>query len=470
MELLLKPVAERPEYVGLWFLSLGILALMAGMLFGTIGGFQFLFPEFLQELSFVKSRPLHVSLAVAWIFLAAVGSIYYYLPNHCGLRLFFPVAARWHFWIFLLTGIAILSSYVAGQFGGREYWEFPAALSIPIFASWILFGVIYFRTVLKRFEPWPVYFWMWGTGIVFFFLTYAESYLWLIPYFREDMIRELSVQWKSYGALVGSWNMLVYGTAIFVAEKISGERKIALSKLAFGMYFLGLTNLLFGWSHHIYLLPSAPWIRHFGYIISMTELLILGKIIWDWRDSLTDLQKHHYCVAYRFLFAANIWVFLNLILALLISVPAFNIITHGTHITVAHSMGSTIGINTMILLSSVFLVIRLEYKEEAPAGSSKPVMTGFWLANGCLLVFWVALILAGFTKGFYDGPSFQNMMQTIRPHLLVFVGSGVGVMLGLWLVLLPALRLILNLVSTRERHATVTGNPLERRLNMPRSS
>ncbi len=465
MALSSKPVAERPNHVGLWFLSLGVLALMAGMLFGTIGGFQFLYPEFLQELPFVKSRPLHVSLAVAWIFLVAVGGIYYYLPNHCGLRLFAPSAARWHFWIALLTGIAILGSYVAGRFGGREYWEFPAALSIPIFASWILFGVIYFRTVLKRSEPWPVYFWMWGTGIFFFFLTYAESYLWLIPYFREDTIRELSVQWKSYGALVGSWNMLVYGTAIFVAEKISGERKLALSKLAFGMYFLGLTNLLFGWSHHIYLLPSAPWIRHLGYIISMTELLILGKIIWDWRASLTDLQKHRYCVAYRFLFAADIWVFLNLILALLISVPAFNIVTHGTHITVAHSMGSTIGINTMILLSSIFLVIRLDYEEEAPAGCSKLVTTGFWLANGCLLVFWVALILAGIAKGFYDGPSFQDMMQTIRPYLLVFVCSGVGTMLGLWLVSWPALRLILNLLLLGKRPDRDCSHPLVRPLS-----
>ena len=36
-------------------------------------------------------------------------------------------------------------------------------------------------------------------------------------------------------------------------------------------------------------------------------------------------------------------------------------------------------LQTMILLPSVFLVIRLEYEEEAPAGCSKPVMTGFWL-------------------------------------------------------------------------------------------
>ena len=105
------------------------------------------------------------------------------------------------------------------------------------------------------------------------------------------MVRELSVQWKAYGALVGSWNMLVYGTAIFVAVKVSGDETLAVSKMAFGLYFLGLTNLIFGWAHHIYLVPSAPWIRHLSYLVSMTELFVLGKIIWDWRASVTYLSQ-----------------------------------------------------------------------------------------------------------------------------------------------------------------------------------
>lgn len=63
---------------------------------------------------------------------------------------------------------------------------------------------------------------MWGTGIVFFFITYAESHLYPIPYFRENMVREIMVQWKSYGSLTGSWNMLVYSTHITVAFTVSG--------------------------------------------------------------------------------------------------------------------------------------------------------------------------------------------------------------------------------------------------------
>lgn len=434
--------ANGSSVTGLRFMRLGMLALSAGMLFGVIGGFQFLFPEFLREFLFTKTRPLHVSLVVSWIFLVAIGGIYFYLPRQCGYRLWSLRSANAHFWLFVVTGVAILASYLSGKFGGREYFEFPPVLSIPIFISWILFGVNYYMTLRQEKEPWPVYYWMWGTGILFFFITYTEAHLWLIPYFRETMVRELMVQWKSYGALTGSWNMLVYGTALYLATRIAGNGDYARSKMAFGLYFLGLFNLMFGWAHHAYAVPSASWIRTFAYIVSMTEMFIFGKIIWDWRASLEDWQKNRHCNAYRFLFAADIWVFINLGLALIISVPALNLITHGTHITVAHAMGSTIGINTMILLASIFFVIREELPAEMHARSSVSIRTGFWIANVSLAVFFTALILAGIGKGLSNAASFQEMMLSIRPFLVVFTLSGVTLMLGLWIVLGHAYRLM----------------------------
>jgi nitric oxide reductase subunit B len=446
------------DNIGLRFILLGMLALGGGLVFGTIGAFQFLYPGFLEQVPFFKSRPLHVSLVVAWIFLTAVGGIYYYLPRHCGLKLFSAALARLHFWLFLVTGLAILGSYFAGRFGGREYWEFPVVLSVPIFASWILFGINYFRTVIRKHDTWPVYLWMWGTGCIFFFLTFSEAYLWLFPYFRETFVRDITVQWKAYGALVGSWNMLVYGTAIFVMTRVSGDDKPARSRLAFALYFLGFTNLLFGWSHHHYPIPNATLIRNVGYIVSMSELLLLGKIIWDWRRTLSTHQKYQHQLAYRFLAASEWWIFINLILALIISVPAANLITHGTHITVAHSMGSTIGINTMILLASVFCIIENRVGIPLPSGYAVPVRAGYWLGNGALLVFFAALVAAGLRRGTYSGASFQEMMELIRPYLLVFVVAGVGLATGLLLILAPGIRLIYTLAYPARRLLTAVGS------------
>jgi nitric oxide reductase subunit B len=428
--------------VGLRFLMMGTAALAAGVVFGVIGGFQFIFPQFLEALSFTATRPLHVSLVVSWIFLAAVGGIYYYLPNKCDLPLWSERLPHWHFWIFLVTGLVILGSYLAGKFGGREYFEYPAMLSIPIVISWLLFGINYFKTAFRQAGRWPVYYWMWGTGIFFFMFTFLEAHLWLLPYFRENMVREITVQWKSYGALTGSWNMMVYGTALFVAGKIAGDKNLGRSKLAFVMYFMGLSGLMFGWAHHTYLVPSEPWIRHLAYIVSMSELLILGKILWDWRGTLDAHKKNVHCNAYRFFVAADFWVFLNVILAIIISVPAFNLFTHGTHITVAHSMGTTIGINTMILLGSVYYVIREELPMDIRATCSKKISTGFWTTNIALGVFFLSLVMAGVSKGIFEGGAFQQMMLEIRPYLMAFAISGVVLMLGLWILLYNAFKLL----------------------------
>ncbi|HWY98894.1 MAG TPA: cbb3-type cytochrome c oxidase subunit I, partial [Bacteroidia bacterium] len=264
--------------VGLFFVFTALLALLGGMLMGCIAAFNFIYPDFFRTIPFIKCRPLHVSLVVSWIFLSAIGGIYYYLPNYCGINWYSKKLPKIHFWLFVFTGIAILTCYLLGKFGGREYWEFPPMFAILIVISWLLFGFNYFKSIFKRAGQMPIYIWMWGTGIFFFLFTFLESYLWMFPYFRDNVVRDVTVQWKAYGALFGSWNMLVYGTAIFIMERISKNEAVAKSKLAFLMYALGLTNLLFGWAHHIYILPNAPWIRYIAYAVSMSEWMILAKI------------------------------------------------------------------------------------------------------------------------------------------------------------------------------------------------
>lgn len=428
--------------IGVFFIFLSIVALLSGMFFGSLSAFQFVFPGFFDLLPFFKNRPLHVSLVVSWIFLSAIGGIYYYLPKYCNLPLFSRKMAVIHIWLFIVTGLLILTCYLFGKFGGREYWEFPAVLAIPVFISWVLFAFNYFKTVFKKIGEWPVYMWMWATGICFFLFTFTESYLWVFPYFRDNLIRDLTVQWKAYGALTGSWNMLVYGTAIFVMERIKGDEKVAKSKLAFWMYFLGLTNLLFGWAHHIYIVPTAPWIRYLAYAISMTELLILSKIIWTWKSSLEQAKKDYYFLPFRFLVASDVWIFLNLILAILISIPAVNVYTHGTHITVAHAMGSAIGINTMILLSSVLFIINDVTKFNFPKTQKNIIRAGFWITNISLLAFLIFLTIAGAEKGILiieNKLSFTEIMRKISPYLVSFAWSGLGIFIGLIMTTLPAL-------------------------------
>lgn len=423
--------------------SLAALVLLAtGMAWGVTGGLQYLMPGFLKKyLSFERVRPLHVSSVVFWIILGAMGAVLSYLQQHTGKKIASVKLLKLQFLLFAVAVLLILISYCAGIFGGREYWEFHPLLSLPITIGWVLFLLNFLRS-LGSLKNQPVYVWMWLTGIVFFLFTFLESYLWVFPYFRKHVITDMTIQWKSYGSMVGSWNMLLYGSSIFLMDKINNHKRYSFSKIAFVLYFTGLFNLMFNWGHHIYTLPTHAYIKHISYAVSMTELFILGRIIYLWKSSLTEARKNFYHISYRFLAAADLWIFLTLVLAIAMSIPAINVYTHGTHITVAHTMGATIGINSFILLAISFDLLNDTCQSFEPY--KKLFSRGYWLANISLLVFWLSLIGAGVLKARWqmsqDQEVFQSMMQQLRPFFVAFFISGTTLLCGILMVVYPLLR------------------------------
>ncbi|HQW27001.1 MAG TPA: cbb3-type cytochrome c oxidase subunit I, partial [Saprospiraceae bacterium] len=172
------------------FILAGMILLATGMVFGVVGGLQYVIQGFIKSiLSFDKIRPLHVSSVVFWIILAAVGSVMTYLQQHTGRQLYSPRLARIQLLIFVGTVIAILCSYCFGVFGGREYWEFNPWFALPLVLGWILF-LINFIASVGSLRNQPVYVWQWMTGVVFFLFTFLESYLWVFPYFRNNIIND----------------------------------------------------------------------------------------------------------------------------------------------------------------------------------------------------------------------------------------------------------------------------------------
>ena len=42
-------------------------------------------------------------------------------------------------------------------------------------------------------------------------------------------MRDMAVEWKSYGSLVGSFNLIVYGNLIYLSEKISFDDSVIIT-------------------------------------------------------------------------------------------------------------------------------------------------------------------------------------------------------------------------------------------------
>ena len=111
----------------LYFIYIGLISLLFGLLCGLLAGFQYITPSFIKEiLPFNALRPLHTLFVVSWILLSAIGGIYYYIKPRNLLLI------KVHFWLFVFTGIGIIISYLLKNFAGKEYLEFPSYFYFPI--------------------------------------------------------------------------------------------------------------------------------------------------------------------------------------------------------------------------------------------------------------------------------------------------------------------------------------------------
>jgi len=432
--------------IGKLYFFTALVMLCIGLLFGVLSAQVYIYPEFLKtSFGFQALRPFHVSSVMFWILLGATACIYSSLAFLQNRKVSNSLSViQWCLWMIAIAGI--LFNYNNSQFGGREYWEYPPEWSFPIIIAWLLFLYNFFSAVLSI-DKWPVYIWMWMSGVLFFLFTFIENYLWIFPYFREHFITDMTIQWKVNGSLVGSWNQIIYGTAFFLMDKISKTNHVGYSKMAFIMFFLGLFNLMFNWGHHIYTLPTEPYIRQIGYVVSMTEWIFFIRIIYLWKQSVSEVQKHFHYFPYRFLLAADIWVFLNMGQAILMSIPAINIYTHGTHVTVAHAMGTTIGINTMILLAACFEFLGLRQLTDNQLRVCK---ISFYVTQFNLLVFWLSLNIAGIKKGIWQLSEqripFSKMMHSLEHWFQLFAWSGLILMIAIGTI---AILLMVSIVRNK---------------------
>jgi nitric oxide reductase subunit B len=243
--------------------------------------------------------------------------------------------------------------------------------------------------------------------------------------------------------------MLVYGIAIYIMSKIKKDVTKVHGKTMFFFYFLGLTNLMFGWAHHTYIIPTQPWIRYLAYIVSMTEWIVLFHIIYGWKKSLHIKAIQENTMAYKFLMAADFWVFLNIILALLFSIPGINFFTHGTHITVAHSMGTTIGINTSILFASLFFIVSKLKGKKIKFDNLKWV---YYFFNGSLLLFFCTLLFAGTKRGnwmyFTKDISFSMLQESLYYTYIAFFVIGLILAATIAILALQLLKSLFNQIKS----------------------
>jgi nitric oxide reductase subunit B len=341
----------------------GALVAVAVTLLGGLLGALYSVPSFAPAfqslgLDLRQLRPIHTTFAGAWIFLGGVAVVHRYLQDHGG-----PITNgdRVRLWIQVLSwaaaGTGILVTLLLGVGSGREYIGFHPIFSALILLGWICYAWNFFRVVGPGFWSRPVYVTMWGVGMLFFMYTFIELHAYLLSGIFADPVQDLRVQWKATGTLVGSFNLFVYGSVIYIGERISGDPRYGHSKMAYALFGVGLLNSFTNFAHHTYHLPQSELVRWISFVVSMTEIIVLTRVVWDLWRLVSTVEDRPFCAARGSFTAAKWWTAVILISAILISIPPLNSVIHGTYVVTGHAMGATIGIDTMILLGALIWII-----------------------------------------------------------------------------------------------------------------
>lgn len=363
---------------------------------------------------FQSLRPLHMASATAWVYLAGISIVLHQFarsqrdapPGRSLLWAIRCFAACW-----MLGAVVVVVTLALQRYSGRKYFFVSIPSSALFWIGWVVLTWTYLRHRRRPLASQPVYVWMWTTSLGLFTYAFLETHAFLLPYFQRHPLREIAVEWKSYGTLVGSFNLLVYGSLMFLYEQLDA-RSYARSPLAFGLFIVGVVNSFTNYGHHTYHVPQWWLIKWISFAISMTEIIILAKVAKDLLGWSKRLRKDERWDGLTWLlFATTGWTFIHLFVALKISVPKINSLFHGTLVVASHAMGSMIGIDTMGLLA-VLAWISVTSRGEAHPIPRWPVLC----LNIGLLIVWGLFLFRGVQDGL------RRWEYGILPSLSVWPG------------------------------------------------
>ncbi len=425
-------------------LSLFVLTLTVGFLSASYYSRTFAEAAGLG-LPFQMLRSMHASGAFSWIFAGSVTVVLHFLftmirkdetllAQH-GSKLL--AQAKMQLGLWLVAGLIGFVSLALEVYSGREYVVFPPVSSLLILVGWLLYAKSFFQIIGFNLKKQPVYVWMWAVSIFLFIFSFLEAHLYLLPYYKTLPMRDMAIQWKSYGSLIGSFNLIVYGALIYLSEQLSNNKEYAHSNTAFFLFLLGILNSFTNYAHHTYHLPQSLLVKIIAFVISMLEIIVLFKVLLEILG-LKEMRaiKDKYPEIVFFISATTIWTFIQLVISILISIPNFNAWVHGTFVILAHSMGTTIGIDSMALLATTAFLLRHYHKNSGNVHFRWRV-PGLVLNVG-LLGLWLNLLYEGFRASIsrVDEQVIPSYLTNTDHFATVFLLSGLLMLVGaLWLII-----------------------------------
>jgi len=422
---------------------------VVGMLVGLTIALQLVFPSLNFEnphTTFGRLRPLHTNAVIfAFVGNGIFMGVYYSLQRLLKAPMYSKVLSNIHFWGWQAIILSAVITLPLGFTSSHEYAELEWPIDIAIAIIWVVFGINMIGTILKRRET-HLYVAIW-----FYLGTWVTV---TMLHIFNNLVVPVSL-FKSYPVFAGVQDALIqwwYGhnaVAFFLTTPYLGLMYYFLPKAAKRPIFSYRLSIIHFWAlifiyiwagpHHLLYTSLPEWAQSLGVAFSLMLIapswggmlngLLTLRGAWD-RVRTDPILK--------FMVVAVTAYGMSTFEGPMMSIKAFNAITHYTDWTIAHVHVGALGWNGMLTYGILYWLIPRLYQTNLY--SVKLANTHFWLGTLGIMFYAIPLYWAGVTQqlmwkqftpdGFLQYGNFLETVTQIIPMYALRVVGGTIYIIG----------------------------------------
>ena len=417
---------------------------VVGMLVGLLAATQLAFWQTnggIPWLTFGRIRPLHTNAVIfAFAGNAIFAAVYYSTQRLLKARMFSDVLSKIHFWGWQLIIVAAAITLPLGYTSGKEYAELQWPIDVAIAGIWVVFGINFFGTIVKRRERHLyVALWFYIATIVTIAMLHIVNSLALPVSFLHGYSMFAGVQdalvqwWYGHNAVGFLLTTPFLGMMYYFLPKAAG-RPVYSYRLSIIHFWALVFVYIWAGPHHLHYTALPDWAQTLGMVFS---LMLLAPSWGGMLNGLLTLRgawnKVREEPILKFFVLAVTFYGMSTFEGPMMSIKSVNSLTHYTDWTVAHVHAGALGwVGFMIFGTLYYMVPKLWRK---PLHSKGLANLHFWVATIGLLLYVIPIWTAGLMQGLMwrafdaDGllmyPNFVETTQKILPfyHTRMIGGS-----------------------------------------------
>lgn len=425
-----------------------------GMLVGLIIALQLVFPALnfnLPYTSFGRLRPLHTNAVIfAFVGNGIFMGVYYSLQRLMKAPMYSKVLSNIHFWGWQLIILAAAITLPLGITSSAEYAELEWPIDIAIAVVWVIFGINMIGTILKRRERHmyvAVWFYIatWVTVTLLHVIKNLEVPVsWTYSYPVFSGVQDALVQWWYGHNAVAFFLTTPYLGLMYYFLPKAANRPVYSYRLSIIHFWALIFIYIWAGPHHLLYTSLPDWAQTLGMVFS---LMLIAPSWGGMLNGLLTLRGAWDRVRndpiLKFMVVAVTAYGMSTFEGPMMSIKAFNAVTHYTDWTIGHVHVGALGWNGMLTFGVIYWLIPRIYNTKLY--SVKLANLHFWLGTLAIIFYAIPMYWAGVTQflmwrnftpdGFLQYGNFLETVTQIIPMYALRAFGGLLFLSGLFVML-----------------------------------